>query len=96
MSAGPFSIGSALWPGISKLVEEAGEVSQVCGKLIGSGGEIMHWDGTNLKERLEDEIADVLAACFFVAAACNLDAVKIDTRMKTKLETFSRWHKEQA
>ncbi len=37
-ASGDFSIGSDIWPGISKLIEEAAEVGQVCGKLIGSGG----------------------------------------------------------
>ena len=40
-----FAIGDKKWPGISKLVEEAGEVTQVAGKLMGSGGDILHWDG---------------------------------------------------
>lgn len=84
MPAGPFSIGSALWPGISKLVEEAGEVTQVCGKLIGSGGDINHWDGTNLKERLEDEIGDLIAACMFVIVVCDLDWKRITTRWESK------------
>ena len=96
MPAGPFSIGSALWPGISKLVEEAGEVSQVCGKLIGSGGEIMHWDGTNLKERLEDEIGDLITACMFVIVTCGLDWERVTTRWEAKARKFNQWHAEQS
>jgi hypothetical protein len=51
-----FAIGDKEWPGISKLVEEAGEVGQVCGKLIGSGGETAHFDGSNLRARLSEEL----------------------------------------
>lgn len=29
-----FSIGSKRWPGISKLIEECGEVLQIAGKLM--------------------------------------------------------------
>ena len=57
--SGDFSIGSDVWSGISKLIEEAGEVTQVCGKLIAIAGASEHWDGTDLRERLEDEIADL-------------------------------------
>lgn len=34
---GPFSIGSTTWPGVSRVLEELGELGQVLGKLIGSG-----------------------------------------------------------
>lgn len=61
---GPFAIGGNVWPGVSKLIEEAGEVIQVCGKLIQTSGAHQHRDGSNLKERLEDEIADLMARVF--------------------------------
>ena len=96
MKDGLFSIGSTLWPGISKLVEEAGEVVQVCRKLIGSGGDINHWDGTNLKERLEDKIGDLIAACMFVVGACRLDEEKVRVRWETKVAKFAQWHREQS
>lgn len=32
-----FAIGDKEWPGISKLIEEAGEVLQICGKAHGNG-----------------------------------------------------------
>jgi hypothetical protein len=47
--AGPYSIGSTVWPGLSKLVEEMGEVGQVVGKLIATGGDPAHRDGTDLR-----------------------------------------------
>lgn len=90
--AGPFSIGSTIWPGLSKLIEEAGEVVQVAGKLLGTGGAFDHWDGTNLKVRLEEEMADVIAACYFVQEACGLDVEFIRERVIKKLIRFREWH----
>jgi NTP pyrophosphatase (non-canonical NTP hydrolase) len=87
-----FAIGSRVWPGISKLVEECGEVVQVCGKLLGTGGERKHWDGSDLRERLSEEIADVLAAVQFVIAHNGLDPVVIAGRVSEKLQRFEEWH----
>lgn len=72
-----FAIGDQDWPGISKLIEECGEVVQVCGKLMGTRGEHEHWDGSDLKVRLEEEIADLIAAVEFVCDKNNLDREKI-------------------
>lgn len=93
---GPYCIGGASWPGISKLVEEAGEVCQVAGKLLGTGGAVEHWDGSNLRERLEEEIADLMAACRFVIEANGLDVEKVRARAALKLEIFNLWHREGA
>lgn len=94
MTAGPYSIGSEHWPGISKLIEEAGEVLQVAGKLIATNGESAHWDGTDLRARLVEEIGDLMAACGFVAEANGIaDAVLV--RMERKAEQFRAWHDEQ-
>lgn len=94
--AGPYSIGSDHWPGLSKLNEEAGEVVQVIGKIMGTGGRVEHWDGNgDLKERLEEEIGDVMAACSFVVAINKLDREKVAERMARKLIRFNEWHKEQ-
>ena len=94
MSRDLFMIGAARWPGVSKLIEEAGEVLQVCGKLVGTGGEGKHWDGSDLKTRLEEELADLLAAIFFVVEHCGLDSDRIDARVHTKTNTFRHWHTE--
>lgn len=95
MSAGPYSIGSNHWPGLSKLIEEAGEVGQVAGKILGTGGKVDHWDGSNLKEKLEEELADLSAAILFVMAKNNLDQLVINRRIAQKLELFERWHEAQ-
>jgi NTP pyrophosphatase (non-canonical NTP hydrolase) len=93
MPAPDFSIGGDRWPGISKLIEEAGEVQQVCGKLLATGGEASHWDGSDLRQRLAEEIADVIAACEFVAAANHLPDLEL--RIAMKRERFWKWHRTQ-
>jgi len=93
---GDFSIGSDVWPGISKLIEECGEVIQVAGKLMGSHGERNHWDGSDLKVRLEEEIGDAIGAMHFVTVHCDLDAVAIHKRAADKLRMFEGWHRERS
>lgn len=91
MSAGPYSIGGQPWPGLSKLIEECGEVQQIAGKIIGVGGEHFHYDGTNLADRLEEELGDMLAAVEFVIQKNALARKMIEERTKRKLEVFRRW-----
>lgn len=91
-----FSIGSAVWPGTSKVIEEAGELLQVLGKLIATSGETAHWDGTDLRERLCEEIADVTAALRFFCSE-NLtseEAAAIVQRVDEKHLRFQAWHRE--
>ncbi len=91
--SGDFSIGGNVWPGLSKLIEECGEVGQVCGKIIGNHGRLDHWDGTNLADRLQDEMGDVLAAIEFVMQA-NPILVRyiVEDRKAAKLKMFMEWH----
>lgn len=79
--------------GLVKLAEECGELIQAAMKKIArSGGENIHWDGSNLKERLEDEIADVRAACSFVAKHFELDYNRMADRYDRKRDLFEYWH----
>ena len=87
-----FAIGDQEWPGISKLVEECGEVGQVCGKLMGTHGLVNHWDGSDLRIELENELGDLLAAIAFVMGHCPLDRDAINTRADLKLRRFEQWH----
>jgi NTP pyrophosphatase (non-canonical NTP hydrolase) len=91
---GDFSIGGALWPGTSKLLEETGELQQVLGKLIGSGGKTNHYDGSDLRLRLIEEIADVIAAVRFFQEVNMTDAErsKIAERVERKFALFQQWH----
>lgn len=93
MEHAAFAIGSKTWPGISKLVEELGEVAQVAGKLIATGGRPGHWDGTDLRTRLEDELADLSAAIAFVISQNALDTTRIADRRGAKLRQFEDWHR---
>lgn len=94
MSGGAFGIGGELWPGLSKLVEECGEVCQVAGKIIGNEGRADHWDGSHLPTRITEEIGDLLAAIDFVTAKNGLGRIAIDVRRRKKRELFEQWHAE--
>lgn len=90
---GDFSIGSMVWPGTSKLLEEQGELIQVLGKLLGSAGALDHWSG-DLKKMLIEEMGDVYAALTFFAEQ-NLsddEQIAILERAQGKIETFEKWH----
>lgn len=88
-----FAIGDHDWPGISKLVEECGETLQICGKLMGTGGQREHWDGAgDLRARLENELADLQAAIAFVCRVNELDHDRMATRFAKKMVRFERWH----
>lgn len=80
------------WPGVSKLVEECGEVLQIAGKLMGTGGQEMHWDGSNLHMSFENELADLKAAILFVCDVNCLDGERFEERVQKKLARFRRWH----
>jgi hypothetical protein len=78
--------------GLAKLVEEAGEVLQLAGKLLAYPSGV-HPDGDgDLYERLEKEVADLQAASQFVIKANQLDTAAIRERCWSKLNRFDRWH----
>lgn len=89
---GDFGIGSRVWPGIGKVMEEAAEVTQVCAKLIATGGDPIYFDQTNLKTALENEVGDLLAALEFIQRHCNLDTNNIDLQQEKKLDGYEQWH----
>ena len=88
----PYCIGSDEWNGLSKLIEELGELQQVCGKLIGSQGESNHWSG-DLHAKFIEELGDVYASLdFFVDMNFSADAQKdIHKRAFVKNTTFRKW-----
>lgn len=92
--AAAFSIGADRWPGLTKLVEEAGEMLQVVGKIMATGGEVEHWDGSNLADRLTDELGDLLAAIYYVADKSEISRVAVSRRRATKTDRFVGWHNE--
>lgn len=96
MGHGDFAIGSDVWTGAAKVIEEMGEAIQVLGKLIGSHGDTAYWGGLDLRAKLVEELSDVLAAIeFFSLANMSVyEAYEIDVRSEEKRKTFERWHME--
>lgn len=91
--SGDFSIGSAVWPGTSKLIEEQGEFIQVLGKLVATAGDTKHWSG-DLRKMLVDEIGDLYAALAFFMRH-NLTAEEqraVAGRTQDKAVIFEKWH----
>jgi len=90
--SGDFSIGSRVWPGTSKLIEEMGELGQVLGKLIAVAGATDHWSG-DLRKMLVEELGDVSAAVrFFVVHNMAREEVQaFHARVSAKIEKFNGW-----
>jgi NTP pyrophosphatase (non-canonical NTP hydrolase) len=82
--------------GIAKLIEECGELQQDLGKYLTYGmGE--HPDGKGpLDKRIEDEMADVLAAMRLVIVKHEgLDTARINFRADQKYKLFLEWDKRE-
>lgn len=93
---GSFSLGSRTWPGLSKLVEECGDVLQIAGKIMGTGGAVQHWDGKgDLDERIALELCDLFAAAraFFQLNGFDGNPVYIQREIQ-KYRQFLKWHSE--
>jgi hypothetical protein len=91
-NSGDFSIGSKVWPGTSKLIEEMGELQQVLGKLIAIAGATDHWSG-DLRKMLVEELGDVSAAVRFFARM-NLTTEELTfvaIRSDNKLAKYDEW-----
>jgi len=89
-----FDIGSRKWAGLTKIIEETGELNQVIGKLMGNRGETKHFDGSDLHEKLMEEMSDVWAALVFVSFHNNLDEEKMTQRIDEKISLFNEWHNQ--
>lgn len=81
--------------GLAKLIEECGELQQVAGKMLAYYHHDQHPDGgPPLRERLEDEAADVMAAIDFVAQTFRLDSDRMLDRSQRKFVLFTGWHED--
>lgn len=88
-----YQLGSRVWPGLSKLLEEAGEMCQVGGKIMGTGGEKDHWDGSDLIRRAGEEVADLSAACRVFIQLNGFDGAPwVLQREQEKYRQFLAWH----
>lgn len=90
----PYAIGSERHAGLAKIIEECGELIEVCAKIIGNGGSFEYYDGTELDARLAQELADVLAAIQYTRAH-NIGLVAfsdyINKRKEDKFRLFQAW-----
>ncbi len=76
------------WVGLAKLCEESAEVIQVVAKLSACPSGV-YYDGTNLLEWLEGELADLTAIMRFVQEQNGLHIpVK---RIEEKYQKFCEW-----
>lgn len=80
--------------GLTKLVEECAELSQIAAKKMAYLDVDIHPDGNNMKDKLEEEIADVLAAISFVTNKFDLNSDFIETRKKIKISKYEKWDNE--
>jgi NTP pyrophosphatase (non-canonical NTP hydrolase) len=80
--------------GLIKLIEECSELSVIAAKKCAYMNQDIHPDGQNMKESLEEEIADSMATHTFVIEKFNLDLDKILIRRKMKLDLYREWDKE--
>lgn len=81
--------------GLAKLVEECGELTQIAAKKMNYPDTDEHPDGKgSMKRRLEEEIADVLAAAKMVSEQYGLDDDFIVNRWQLKLSMFKKWVEE--
>lgn len=83
---------------MTKLLEEMGELTQVIAKLMATGGDTDHWDGKgDLRDRLEEEMGDVLATLFFTMDINpEIRSHVVKQRADTKEQRFRRWHVQQS
>ncbi len=79
------------WEGVFKIVEETGELLQLLGKL-GPFPDGQHPDGKgDLRLRIEDELADVMASILWIAAHNGFDAEKLHERTEAKIRQYNAW-----
>lgn len=77
--------------GLNKLMEECGELIQVAAKLAAYPSGV-HPDGKgDLKDRMVEEMGDVMAACVFVTAKFGLDKRAVGDRTVQKVQRFVEW-----
>jgi len=87
------SIGSETLEGATKVLEEMSELGVELAKALAMGHMGKHWSGRELKKKIEQEIADVLATLSFFVENNDIDHEAIDKRCNKKFKKFCRWQK---
>lgn len=81
--------------GIVKLIEELGELQTILAKKLAYLDTDIHPDGKgSMKERIQEEMGDVIAAIKYVKGTLSLDDDWIEKRALTKYELYKKWEKE--
>lgn len=79
------------------LLKQLSRLEQVAAKKMTCMESDEHWDGAgSLKERLENEIGDVMAAAEQVIKNFGLDRNRIIDRSNTKFKLFETWMSEES
>jgi hypothetical protein len=79
--------------GVAKLIEECGELQQVLGKRLACWDQDEHWDGSDLRRRMVEEMGDVMAAIQFVGERWGIFP-EVQDRAFQKLDLFESWDAE--
>lgn len=76
--------------GLINLIKECSELSGIAAKNLAFNDSYYDPEETeSLLQKMQDEIADVMAACMFVCNEFNFDTDKIDARTLTRLGVFN-------
>jgi NTP pyrophosphatase (non-canonical NTP hydrolase) len=86
-----YTMQNRTWPGMGKVIEEAGEVLQLCGKIMSIRGATTYFNGEDLRKELQDELGDLLASVKFLIEENKLDRNAIETRAISKGRKYADW-----
>lgn len=91
-----FAFGDTIWPGLAKIVEEAGELLRIAGKVMMRHGATDYWDIVDLRKAFLEELADLDAALMFQEMMCMTTEERIVyiMRRNEKLSKFKHWHQD--
>jgi len=77
-----------------KLGEELGELQAVASRCVIQGiDEIDPSSGRSNRERLVDELADVMAQCLVTMKVFDLESPYIHSRVQKKMEQMDEWER---
>lgn len=86
-----YTMNNTIWPGLAKVVEEAGEITQVAGKIMACFGQDTYYGGEDLRGHLQEEAADLIASLTYLIEENKLDKKAISKRVRKKLAKYYQW-----